>query len=650
MLTSRFAMWIGWGRELTFFYNDAYRAHDARRQASLGARAGRRARCGRRSGSDIGPRIERVLATGAGHLGRGAAALPRAQRLPRGDLPHVLVQPARRRRRAASAGMLCVVTEETERVIGERRLRTAARPRGARSRRAKPEAEVLQPARSRSRPNGRDLPFALTYLFDDGGDARAPALASTGIERGHAAAPVDARGCDDAAGRGRWPRSLASAARRASTTLAARFAALPTRRVGPCRRAGASLVPIAQRGAGSAPAGVPGRRAQPVPAVRRRRIAGFVEPGRRADRGRPRERARLRGGAPARRGAGRARPRQDGVLLQREPRVPHAAHAACSGRWRTRSPTPRRVLGETARALEAGAPQRAAPAQAGQHAARLLAHRGRARAGASTSRPTSPRSPPTSRAASAPRCERAGLRLRGRLRRRCRAGATSTARCGRRSSSTCSRTRSSSRSTGRSRCALRAADAGAPSWRSATRASGISAERAAARLRALPPRAKARGPARTRAPASGWRWCRSWCGCTAGRIDVDERGRTRHARFTRHACRSGAAHLPAGARRAPRGARADRRPAPAPSSRRRCAGSRTRPSTPPRRLTAAGEPAHARGEPAPAARAHPVADDNADMRDYVARLLARSARRSRRSPTAPQALARGARAAPGPGR
>src|SRR3954470_21290501 len=25
MLTSRFAMWMGWGRELTFFYNDAYR-------------------------------------------------------------------------------------------------------------------------------------------------------------------------------------------------------------------------------------------------------------------------------------------------------------------------------------------------------------------------------------------------------------------------------------------------------------------------------------------------------------------------------------------------------------------------------------------------------------------------------------------------
>ena len=24
MLTTRYAMWMGWGRELTFFYNDAY--------------------------------------------------------------------------------------------------------------------------------------------------------------------------------------------------------------------------------------------------------------------------------------------------------------------------------------------------------------------------------------------------------------------------------------------------------------------------------------------------------------------------------------------------------------------------------------------------------------------------------------------------
>ena len=48
-----------------------------------------------------------------------------------------------------------------------------------------------------------------------------------------------------------------------------------------------------------------------------------------------RQRARLRGGAAARRGAGRARPRQDRLLLQRQPRVPHAAHADARAAART---------------------------------------------------------------------------------------------------------------------------------------------------------------------------------------------------------------------------------------------------------------------------------------------------------------------------
>ena len=39
LVTSRYAMWLGWGPELTFFYNDAYPRRDAGRQASLGARA-----------------------------------------------------------------------------------------------------------------------------------------------------------------------------------------------------------------------------------------------------------------------------------------------------------------------------------------------------------------------------------------------------------------------------------------------------------------------------------------------------------------------------------------------------------------------------------------------------------------------------------
>ena len=98
VLTSRFAMWMAWGPELTFFCNDAYR------RDTLGKKypwaLGRSAReVWAEIWPDIGPRIETVMRTGDGDLGRGAAAVPRAQRLRRGDLPHVLLQPADRRRR-----------------------------------------------------------------------------------------------------------------------------------------------------------------------------------------------------------------------------------------------------------------------------------------------------------------------------------------------------------------------------------------------------------------------------------------------------------------------------------------------------------------------------------------------------------------------
>ena len=106
--------------------------------------------------------------------------------------------------------------------------------------------------------------------------------------------------------------------------------------------------------------------------------------------------------------------------------------------------------------LRAGAPQRAAAAQAGQLAARLLAHRSRPRRRRATSRPISPRSRRDLASAfrSAMRARRAALR--GRLPAARPSRSTSIATCGRRSSSTCSRTRSSSRSRAAIRVALRA--------------------------------------------------------------------------------------------------------------------------------------------------------------------------------------------------
>ena len=63
LLTSRFAMWMAWGPELTFLYNDAYG------QMTLGKKhpwaLGRpAAEVWSEIWKDIGPRIQRVLETG----------------------------------------------------------------------------------------------------------------------------------------------------------------------------------------------------------------------------------------------------------------------------------------------------------------------------------------------------------------------------------------------------------------------------------------------------------------------------------------------------------------------------------------------------------------------------------------------------------
>ena len=55
MLDSRYAMWLGWGPDLTFFYNDAYAADDPRPEAPLGAGPVRPARSGRKSGTTSAP-------------------------------------------------------------------------------------------------------------------------------------------------------------------------------------------------------------------------------------------------------------------------------------------------------------------------------------------------------------------------------------------------------------------------------------------------------------------------------------------------------------------------------------------------------------------------------------------------------------------
>jgi len=146
LLTSRFAMWMGWGPELTFFYNDAYAA------MTLGAKhpwaLGRAAReVWAEIWSEIGPRIDRVLQTGEATWDEDLLLFLQRSGYPE-ETYHTFSYSPVTDDSGAVAGHLCVVTEGTERVIGDRRMALRLRDgqekqRGKDARRSDPDQNPL---------------------------------------------------------------------------------------------------------------------------------------------------------------------------------------------------------------------------------------------------------------------------------------------------------------------------------------------------------------------------------------------------------------------------------------------------------------------------------------------------------------------------
>ena len=101
--------------------------------------------------------------------------------------------------------MLCVVSEDTDRVIGERRMATL-RDLGSDPSVRPDEQQMLAFAGRQLGRNLRDLPFTLTYLFDEGGDARL--AAASGIAAGHPSAPAMLPADGGVAGRGAGSRDV----------------------------------------------------------------------------------------------------------------------------------------------------------------------------------------------------------------------------------------------------------------------------------------------------------------------------------------------------------------------------------------------------------------------------------------------------------
>ena len=546
MLANRFPHLLWWGPELIQLYNDAYIPVPGTKHPKALGQAGPRVLAGdlaHHTAADRDALQRRARDLDGRHPSRDPPA-----RVPRGDSLHHRLQPRARRSRAA---------RDRRRARHHPRDHPAghpgAAPRGAgRARRPLRRGEDRRGS-VRRRRRGPEPPSQGRPLC-------------AGLPRRGGRLDGPPRGC-----RGRRARRGIGAAggvpRRGWRARMARRCGLPRRAVGGRGRSRRPPLDTCPPG----PWSDPPRQALvlPIPSNVPHRLAGLLVVGvsarialdeayrrlRRADRraGRhgDRERARLRGGAAARGGAGRDRSGQDRVLLQREPRVPHAAHAAArpagGGAGRRGAPTPRRTCARTSTVAHRNALRllklvntlldfsriEAGRVEAAYEPVDLACvHRG-ARRNVSARRSSAPAS-------------RSGWTAPG-----SRSPSTWIATCGRRSSSTCSPTRSSTRSRERSRVSVR---------RSAqrVRARGARHRRRHPGRRSCPIfssgsiacRTRARGP--TRAPASGWHWCRSSSGCTAARSRSRARrmsARRSRSRFrpARRTCRrstSSAGHAP----------------------------------------------------------------------------------------------------------
>ncbi|MGE3537729.1 MAG: ATP-binding protein [Candidatus Tectimicrobiota bacterium] len=241
MLTSRYAMWMGWGPELYFFCNDAYLPTVGLKERwVLGASA---RTVWAEIWSDIGPRAASVLTTGRATWDE-ALLLFLQRRGYTEETYHTFSYSPVTDDTGTIGGMLCVVTEETERVIGERRM-ALLRDLAAALTQVKTEAELFEAVQVQLRLANHDLPFAVVYLFDASGQ-QAHLVCVHGAARGEAITPpvLSLEPADMV-----WPaRAIRLQAIPVMVSdLAARFPELPTAPWDiPARHA--VVVPIAQQG------------------------------------------------------------------------------------------------------------------------------------------------------------------------------------------------------------------------------------------------------------------------------------------------------------------------------------------------------------------------------------------------------------------
>ena len=162
LLTSRFEMWLGWGPDLHFFYNDAYIPTLGIKHPVMLGRPFREVWS--EVYEDVADQVERVRA-GEATWNKALLLLLERSGYPE-ETYHSFSYSPLRAADGTVGGLLCIVSEETKRIIDERRLETL-RQLGMALVGAADQASVHRAVRAVLGANRRDFPFAL-YLSPQG--------------------------------------------------------------------------------------------------------------------------------------------------------------------------------------------------------------------------------------------------------------------------------------------------------------------------------------------------------------------------------------------------------------------------------------------------------------------------------------------------
>jgi PAS domain S-box-containing protein len=184
MLTSRQAMFVWWGEQLINLYNDAYKSIlGGKHPQVLGQPA---SYVWREIWDQVGPRAESAIRNNEGTYDEALLLIMERNGYPEETYYTFSYSPVPNDQ-GGTGGIICANTDDTQRIIGERQL-ALLRELAARTADARTFDDACTLSAKCLETNPYDLPFAMIYLVDP--DKECVVLAGTsGIERGHAAVP-----------------------------------------------------------------------------------------------------------------------------------------------------------------------------------------------------------------------------------------------------------------------------------------------------------------------------------------------------------------------------------------------------------------------------------------------------------------------------